>query len=173
MVVLGHSLLTGITYQGGHLSGLDALDYVSRGRWVTLLFQVMPVFFLVGGYANAVSWTAHQQRGEGWTEWVRGRALRLLWPAAVYVAVIPPAVAVARAAGANTAELAQAGWFVPCTCGSCRYCTGWSRTSTYSPLTSRCRSGDGIQGSVWCSSRGNRDADRAGIWHSVIQVGPR
>ena len=126
MVVLGHSLLTGITYQGGHLSGLDALDYVSRGRWVTLLFQVMPVFFLVGGYANAVSWTAHQQRGEGWTEWVRGRALRLLWPAAVYVAVIPPAVAVARAAGANTAELAQAGWFVPCTCGSCRYCTGWS-----------------------------------------------
>jgi hypothetical protein len=44
MVVLGHRLLTGITYQGGHLSGLDALDYVSWGRWVTLLFQVMPVF---------------------------------------------------------------------------------------------------------------------------------
>ena len=80
MVVLGHWLLTGITYQGGHLSGLDALDYVSWGRWVTLLFQVMPVFFLVGGYANAVSWTAHQQRSEGWTEWVRGRTLRLLWP---------------------------------------------------------------------------------------------
>ena len=54
----GDRLLTGITYQGGHLSGLDALDYVSWGRWVTLLFQVMPVFFLVGGYANAVSWTA-------------------------------------------------------------------------------------------------------------------
>ncbi len=75
LVVLGHWLLTGIIYQGGHLSGLDALDCVSWGRWVTLLFQVMPVFFLVGGYANAVSWTAHQQRGEGWTEWVRGRAL--------------------------------------------------------------------------------------------------
>ena len=80
MVVLGHWLLTGTTHQGGHLSGLDALDYVSWGRWVTLLFQVMPVFFLVGGHANAVSWTAHQQRGEGCTEWVRGRALRLLWP---------------------------------------------------------------------------------------------
>ena len=32
MVVLGHWLLTGITYQGGHLSRLDAPDYVSRGR---------------------------------------------------------------------------------------------------------------------------------------------
>ena len=110
MVVLGHWLLTGITYQGGHLSRLDALDYVSRGRWVTLLFQVMPVFFLVGGYANAVSWTAHQQRGEGWTEWVRGRTLGCCGRAAVYVAVILPSVAVARAAGANTAELAQGGW---------------------------------------------------------------
>ena len=110
MVVLGHRLLTGITYQGGHPSRLDAPDYVSWGRWVTLLFQVMPVFFLVGGYANAVSWTAHQQPGEGWTEWIRGRALRLLWPAAVYVAVILPSVAVARAAGANTAELAHGGW---------------------------------------------------------------
>ena len=48
MVVLGHWLLTGITYQGGHLSGLDALDCVSWGGWVTLLLQVMPVFFLVG-----------------------------------------------------------------------------------------------------------------------------
>jgi acyltransferase-like protein len=119
LVVLGHWLLTGITYRGGHPSGLDALDRVSWGRWVTLLFQVIPVFFLVGGHANAVSWTAHQQRGEGWTEWVRGGALRLLWPAAVYVAVILPSVAEARA-GANTAELAQADWFVPCTCGSWR-----------------------------------------------------
>ena len=45
MMVLGHRLLTGITYQGAHPSRLDALDYVSWGRWVTLLFQVMPVFF--------------------------------------------------------------------------------------------------------------------------------
>jgi hypothetical protein len=58
MVVLGRWLLTGITYQGGHPSGLDALDYVSWGRWVILLFQVMPVFFLVGGYANAALYPA-------------------------------------------------------------------------------------------------------------------
>ena len=110
-VVYGHWLLTDVTYSRGRLSGLDALKYVSWGRWVTLLFQVMPVFFLVGGYANAVSWTAHQARGEGWTVWVRGRAMRLLWPTTVYIAVAELAAAGAKAAGANTAELAQAGWF--------------------------------------------------------------
>jgi peptidoglycan/LPS O-acetylase OafA/YrhL len=58
-VVYGHWLLVDVTYSGGRLSGLDAVDYVSWGRWVTWAFQVMPVFFLVGGYVHADSWTAH------------------------------------------------------------------------------------------------------------------
>jgi fucose 4-O-acetylase-like acetyltransferase len=112
MVVVGHWLLTDITYKSGTLSGLDALDYISWGRWVTLVFQVMPVFFLVGGYVNARSWAAHQQQGEHWACWVRERAMRLLWPTAVYVAVAVTAVAVARMAGASAAEVAQAGWLI-------------------------------------------------------------
>jgi fucose 4-O-acetylase-like acetyltransferase len=111
-VVYGHWLLTDVTYHGGQLSGLDALDYVSWGRWVTWLFQVMPVFFLVGGYVNAQSWTAHRARGESWTVWVRDRAMRLLWPTAVYVVVAVLGVTVARAAGAGPSEIAQAGWLV-------------------------------------------------------------
>jgi len=110
-VVYGHWLLTDVTWSVGRLSGRDALQYVSWGRWLTLLFQVMPVFFLVGGYANAVSWTAHHARGEGWTDWVRGRALGLLWPATVYVAVAVLVAGGAGVAGAGPGELAQAGWF--------------------------------------------------------------
>ena len=64
-VVYGHWLLTDITYRNGQLSGVDALDYVSWGRWVTWGFQVMPVFFLVGGYVNAVSWKTHRARWQG------------------------------------------------------------------------------------------------------------
>lgn len=45
-VVYGHWLLVSITYRDGQLSGVDAVDCVSWGRWVTWLFQVMPVFFL-------------------------------------------------------------------------------------------------------------------------------
>jgi peptidoglycan/LPS O-acetylase OafA/YrhL len=87
MVVIGHWLLTDITYRGGQLSGLDSLEHISWGQWVTLVFQVMPVFFVVGGYVNARSWAAHEERGEAWADWVRERAMRLLWPAAVYVVV--------------------------------------------------------------------------------------
>jgi fucose 4-O-acetylase-like acetyltransferase len=112
MVVIGHWLLTDITYRGGRLSGLDALEHISWGSWVTLFFQVMPVFYLVGGYVNARSWAAHRERGEAWTGWVRERAMRLLWPTAVYVIVAVLAVTGARMAGAGAHELEQAGWLV-------------------------------------------------------------
>jgi len=111
-VVYGHWVLTDITYAHGRLSGLDALEYISWGRWVTLPLQVMPVFFLVGGYANAVSWTARHSRGETWMTWVRGRAMGLLWPASVYVAAAAIAVGVAMMADVRARELAQAGWLI-------------------------------------------------------------
>jgi hypothetical protein len=44
-VVYGHWLLVDVSYSGGRLSGRDAVDYLSWGRWVTWAFQVMPVFF--------------------------------------------------------------------------------------------------------------------------------
>jgi hypothetical protein len=36
-VVVGHWLLTDIIYRDGQLSGLDALTYISWGRWVTFV----------------------------------------------------------------------------------------------------------------------------------------
>src|ERR1700728_809982 len=108
MVVLGHWLLTSIRYSGGRLSGIDAMSDIGWSGLGTLVFQVMPVFFVVGGYANALSWTRHQAEGATWADWVRRRAIRLLRPTTVYVA----AVAACRLAGANAAELAQAGWGV-------------------------------------------------------------
>ena len=109
-VIYGHWLLVSVTYAHGQLSGVDALDYIEWGRWVTWLFQVMPVFFLVGGYVNAQSWMAHHAAGQAWTRWVRDRVLRLLWPTAVFLVVGELAVLVARAAGAPAGEIAEAGW---------------------------------------------------------------
>jgi fucose 4-O-acetylase-like acetyltransferase len=120
MVVLGHWLLTVITYRGGRLSGVDALNYVGWGRWVTLGWQVMPAFFLVGGYVDALAWTRHHERGESWTVWVRGRVMALLWPVTTYLAVAVLVTAVASLCGVNHSELAEAGhlvslqlWFIP------------------------------------------------------------
>jgi len=111
-VVYGHWLLISVTYRDGRLSGVDALDYVAWGRWLTWLFQVMPLFFLVGGYVNARSWAAHHAVGQGWTVWVRDRAMRLWWPTAVFVVAAVLAVAVAEAAGVSRAEIAEVGWLV-------------------------------------------------------------
>jgi hypothetical protein len=111
-VVYGHWLLFSVTYRNGQLSGVDALDYILWGRWVTWAFQVMPVFFLVGGYVNAQSWAAHHAAGETWTWWVRDRVMRLLWPTAVFVVVAVAAVSMARAAGAPAVEVAHAGWLI-------------------------------------------------------------
>jgi fucose 4-O-acetylase-like acetyltransferase len=112
MVVLGHWLLTSISCSGGRLSGIDAMSDIGWSGLGTLVFQVMPIFFVVGGYANALSWTRRQADGATWADWVRHRAIRLLRPTTVYVAVIAAAVAACRLAGANAAELAQAGWGV-------------------------------------------------------------
>jgi fucose 4-O-acetylase-like acetyltransferase len=112
MVASGHWLLTDITDRSGKLSGLDALDYISWGRWVTLVAQVMPVFFVVGGYVNARTWTACREQGGGWADWVRPRAMRLMWPTVVFVAVAILAFTVASIAGASATELSQVGWLV-------------------------------------------------------------
>jgi hypothetical protein len=111
-IIYGHWLLVSVTYANGRLSGVDALDYIEWGRWVTWLFQTLAVFFLVGGYVNGQSWTAHHGAGETWTQWVRDRVLRLLWPTAVYVVAAALSVIVARAAGAPSAEVANAGWLI-------------------------------------------------------------
>ena len=111
-VVYGHWLLISATCRDEQLPGLDALDYIGWGRWVTWLFEVMPVFFLVGGYANAPVLDGAPRTGETWTRWVRGRAMRLLWPTAVHIVVAVLAVTAAGAAGVFPAEIAEAGWLV-------------------------------------------------------------
>ncbi|MGZ4602443.1 MAG: acyltransferase family protein, partial [Kineosporiaceae bacterium] len=111
-VVIGHWLLIDISYQGGRLSGHDALEAIRWAGWLTLPFQVMPVFFLVGGYVNAGSWLAHREGGGGWGTWVGARARRLLRPASVYLAVVVVAVVLAAAVRRRPDELAQAAWLV-------------------------------------------------------------
>ena len=47
---------------------------------MTWAFQVMPVFFLVGGYSNGISWQSAQRKGQAYNEWLQIRLLRLAGP---------------------------------------------------------------------------------------------
>jgi len=56
-VISGHWLITTAHYDAdaGTLNPILALDIIPWTSWLTWLFQVMPIFFIVGGYSNAVS----------------------------------------------------------------------------------------------------------------------
>lgn len=58
-----------------------------RLLWLaTWLFQVMPLFFVVGGFANLASWDAVRARGQGVGAFLRTRISRLGRPVLVLVA---------------------------------------------------------------------------------------
>lgn len=81
MVVVGHWLMAAPYMDEGRLSlRNDMLQVAPWTQWLTWLLQVMPLFFIVGGYANAVSWQAAQRSGAGYGAWIAGRLQRLVKP---------------------------------------------------------------------------------------------
>ena len=84
IVVLGHWLMAVITVQGGQVVAGHMLAEAPGTRILTWVFQVMPVFFMVGGYSNAASWSAAERTGKSYADWLRSRCQRLLGPTAVF-----------------------------------------------------------------------------------------
>jgi hypothetical protein len=79
-VVVGHWLVAAPymdngTVQGGHLLGI-----LPWTQWLTWGFQVMPIFFLVGGFSNGLSWAANRRGGESYADWFAARVQRLINP---------------------------------------------------------------------------------------------
>jgi hypothetical protein len=79
-VVVGHWLIAAPYVSGGELSLSNMLEHQEWTRLLTWVFQVMPVFFIVGGYSNGVSWNAARRDGRPYSEWLRGRLQRLVGP---------------------------------------------------------------------------------------------
>ncbi len=63
--------------EDGQLVRDDVLEMAAWLHPLTWVLQVMPVFFLVGGYANALSWRSARTRGETYGGWLRARLRRL------------------------------------------------------------------------------------------------
>ena len=91
-VALGHwaAIAMAVGPDGQLLSG-NALSEAPSLAALTWLFQVMPLFFVVGGYSSAASLDAHNRVGkDGSTgrpqDWVAARLRRMLAPTAVLAA---------------------------------------------------------------------------------------
>lgn len=80
VVVFGHWLMAGAYFGSDGLEVLNLLTENRRVHYLTWLLQVMPIFFLVGGYANAAGLRAARRRQEPYGAWLRARLRRLLLP---------------------------------------------------------------------------------------------
>ncbi|NHO84060.1 acyltransferase [Micromonospora sp. CMU55-4] len=111
MVVLGHWGVTVIGYDNGRPAGHSALADL-RWAWpLTWVAQVMPVFFLVGGYANAASLTSRRRRGGSATGWLVDRSARLIRPTTVLLLVLAAGAGIATLRGADAAQAREVIWF--------------------------------------------------------------
>lgn len=84
VVVVGHWLMLAVEFRDGRLGGGNLLELEPWTRWLTWVLQPMPVFFIVGGYANAASWSAARRDRLGYASWLHGRLSRLLRPTLVF-----------------------------------------------------------------------------------------
>ena len=80
VVVIGHWLIATAWYVDGELTPGHLLKSHPQHQWLTWMFQVMPVFFIVGGYSNAVSLESAKRKGHGYAEWLVARLHRLITP---------------------------------------------------------------------------------------------
>lgn len=80
VVIFGHWLMAAVVIEDGSLVPGHLMDLADWTHPLTWVFQVMPVFFFVGGFANGVSWRSARRRGEPYGAWLRSRLRRLVLP---------------------------------------------------------------------------------------------
>ena len=85
IVVLGHWLMATVVVQGDQIIGANALTSIPALQLATWLLQVMPLFFIAGGFSNITVWRSLRRRGGTYPEYLKGRLVRLLRPTLLFV----------------------------------------------------------------------------------------
>ena len=117
VVMLGHWLMAVVVWADGRLQTSNVLEVTPSARWLTWLFQVMPVFFIVGGFSNSASLAAARRDDVAYGTWLGSRLRRLVRPVLAFALVWTAVAAAMVAAGLNPRDLragsiAQPLWFL-------------------------------------------------------------
>lgn len=109
-VIFGHWLIATAVFDSstGDLVPKDVLSLIPSTQWLTWLFQVMPIFFIVGGYSNAISLESAKVKNQNYGEWLSGRLHRLLSPLLVLVITWAVIAVLMHFAGAKAETIAFA-----------------------------------------------------------------
>ncbi len=83
-VAFGHWMAIAVfTDANGDIVAKNALEFDYSLAWLTWALQVMPLFFLAGGFSSAVSLDSHRRKGGVSQDWVAGRLRRMMVPTMV------------------------------------------------------------------------------------------
>lgn len=109
-VVLLHAIMVGVTV----VDGAPVFANGSEGAWwivpISWALQVMPLFFVIGGFAGFLSFRRSQGRGGTASAFVAARVHRLLRPAAFAVAIVGAGLAALHLSGVPAEIVAVAGF---------------------------------------------------------------
>ena len=87
-VVIGHWLVTTVADHGsGRFVAESPLYHLPQLAPVSWVFQTLAIFFLVGGFSAARSWTSARSKGCTYVTWVTRRLRRLLAPVGLLLSV--------------------------------------------------------------------------------------
>lgn len=108
IVVFGHWLSTAPWVTDTGLAVEKMLGVLAWSHLLTWALQVMPVFFMVGGYANHASWEAAVRDGRGYAAWVQSRLRRLVLPVVPLLLAWATLALLAQLAGVDPELVRQA-----------------------------------------------------------------
>lgn len=110
IVVLLHALMVGVTVDRTGPVFENAADNASWFVPLTWIGQVMPVFFVIGGFAGFLAYRRLRDRGGTAVDFVTGRVYRLVLPAVISIAAVGVALATLAMSGVP-ADLVQIAGF--------------------------------------------------------------
>ncbi|MPT14083.1 MAG: acyltransferase [Microbacterium sp.] len=109
-VVLLHAVMVGVTVSETGPVFENASDGTSWIAPLSWLLQVMPLFFVIGGFSGLLAYRRLRARGGSATAFVAGRVHRLLRPALFTVGAVGVALAVLTVLGVAPDLIAVAGF---------------------------------------------------------------
>jgi len=80
VVIAGHWMIATAYVSASGLENGHLLKSHPQTQWLTWIFQVMPIFFIVGGYANGVSLESARRKSVSYAAWLAARLNRLVAP---------------------------------------------------------------------------------------------
>ena len=120
MVAFGHWLAISVFVDGaGSLQAGNALDLAPQFAPISWFMQVMPLFFVVGGFASAASLDAHRRKIDATdADWLMARLRRLYTPVVVLAVFWFGIIGLGTIAGVGDLAILAAGaaaiplWFI-------------------------------------------------------------